>query len=257
MNRHRSQLTVLAIAMGCCTVLLTGRAGPSLADSPVSHSTLSTAPRNLASDQVALRAYRRYLRGLVSDIPAWRRADDSFIASITTTCPNALAAINALPVSSINQSTLSAFGEELVADLAVMSSMPDRAPLVSMAKTLSSLRWSDHKTGLKIQRYISTTRTVSALAPSDLCADAQALAASDTQTTPPGTLQWVATYGRDANRAAAANAAFIKTLTRFESPADMPVAAAINRLGARLRSAIKAVFTAEAPKLLSALGIAG
>lgn len=41
------------------------------------------APVDVASEHVAVRAFDRFLRGLVSDIPADRQSDDAFVTSIS------------------------------------------------------------------------------------------------------------------------------------------------------------------------------
>ena len=247
----------LVTAIGSCAVALGGAPGASAAAPRDTQSAGAAAARDAASGRAALRAYRRYVRGLVSDIPAWRRADDAFVASISTGCPNALAATQVLTSSTANQGAVTAFGEELVIDLEVVARASDRVPLARMADTLSRLRWSSHATSVKVKRYVTSYRALLGLSTSDVCADAGALVTSDGQTTPPGTLRWLASYARAERPAAATDQAFVRILNRFRSPADLPEIAAINRLSARAQSATESLLTAETPKLLSALGISG
>lgn len=248
---------MLVTAIGCCAVVLTGTPGATAAPPRDSQSAGAATARDAASGRAALRAYRRYVSGLVLDIPAWRRADDAFVASISTGCPNVLAAMPVLTSGSVNQSAVTAFGQELVTDLEVVARASDRVPLARMANALTRLRWSSQRTSAKVKRYLASYRALFGLSPSDVCADAQALAASNAQTTPPGTLKWLAIYSRDEKPAAATGLAFVRLLNRFRTPADLPEIAAINRLSARAQSAITALLAAEAPKLLSALGISG
>jgi hypothetical protein len=88
---------------------------------------------------------------------------------------------------------------------------------------------------------------------SDLCVDAQALAASNGQTTPPGTLPFLAKYGRVAGRTGFAGLRHV--LERVQTPADAKLVRDINRLTRRAEARLKALAKAEHTKLLSALGI--
>jgi hypothetical protein len=218
-------------------------------------SAAIAAPVDRTSDHVALRAYQRYFSWLVSQAPAWRRDGDAFVASISGSCPNVLAAVNLLPVSSVNKGAVTSFGEEIGADLGAVANVSSRVPLGNMAKTLSGLRWSSHQTSEQIKRFLAATRKLVRLAPSDVCADARALAASNAQVTPPGTLRFLATVGRVSSAARAGGSAFETILARFQTAADRPVIDGINRLKHRLTSALRAFATAEVGKVLSALGL--
>ncbi len=215
----------------------------------------AAAPVDAASDHAATVAYHRYLSALVSNIPASRSADDALISSIAGSCPNVLAAVNLLPVSSVNKSALLAFGEEIGGDVAVAALEPDRGVPAQLARALTPLRWSSRQSSKTITRYLASTRKFFGLRPSDLCGDAQTLAASAAQATPPGTLQWLASFGRYGTAWGNATSAFIKLLERYQTQADGALITEINQLVRRWRSLVDSLATTEVPKLASALGI--
>jgi hypothetical protein len=123
------------------------------AKSPAPNPTQQAGQSDVASDQVALRVYHRYLTGVVADIPSWLRLDDGFIASVSATCPNVLAALNLLPVSKVNMSAVIAFGEEAAADINLAALVAERPRFASLATALSKLRWSSAQTARTIRRY--------------------------------------------------------------------------------------------------------
>jgi len=92
-----------------------------------------------------------------------------------------------------------------------------------------------------------------ALRPSNLCVDARALAATNAQTTPPGTLQFLAAFGRAFD--ASGLLALSKTINRFKTSADARLIRASNSDTKLLIAARAALVASETPKILSALGL--
>jgi hypothetical protein len=82
-----------------------------------------------------------------------------------------------------------AFIKEVGSDLAVEINAASRGRLARMTKALSRLPWSSKSTKTTVTRFLEAQHSLFSLAPSDLCADADALAANP-EATPPGTLQW-------------------------------------------------------------------
>ena len=221
----------------------------------VASATVAGAPLDVASTHAALRALDRYSTGVVADADsaASRQADDAFVATITAGCPNVLAAINLQPASSVSRAAVVAFGEEAGVDLELATFKFVRIRLAALTRALVGLRWSTVGLATQIRRSLATRRKFAALLPSNLCADARALAAN-AQTTPAGTLQFLATVGRLA-KSSLGPTALVKTIRRYETPADRPLAVAVARGDKRLVAALKALVVAELPKLLSALGL--
>jgi hypothetical protein len=208
-----------------------------------------------ASSRAALGAYHAFLAEHLASIPAGQQQDDAFVASISAHCPNVLASVALLPEGSFNQAAITAFAQEAGADLALVANASTRPGLASMATALGRLRWSSRKTTAEIKRFLEGVQQLLTLAPSDLCLDAQALAASTAQVTPPGTLQLLATVHRLGSAAAAGTSGFIKILERFQTPAEGHMIAANNRLVGSIESASEKAVEAEGHKLLSVLGL--
>jgi hypothetical protein len=215
-------------------------------------ATARIANVDVVSDHAATRAYHRYLSATV--FPS-RSADDAFVSSISRSCPSVLAAVNLLPVSSVNRSAVIAFGEELGSDLALVAEAPWRGQFVKLARALGRLRWSSRQSGQTVTRYLASVRMFFRLAPSDLCSDARALAASNAQATPAGTLTWLAAFGRNGTSSRNATSAFLNLLARYQLPTDGSLIIANNRLSNRSNSALKVLVTTEARKLGSGLGL--
>ncbi len=224
-------------------------------------ASAGAAPLDVASGGVALSAYHTYMSALVSDLPASQQSADAFVASISASCPNALAAVSGVPaspvspVSPVNQSASFMFGEEVGLDAALEVAAPATAPLAALEETLAGLRWSSPHTAAKIKRFLEAKRAFLALAASDLCGDARALASTNAQVTPPGTLAFVASAKRDTAAASAGIAAFVKILNRFHTRAEHAKAAATNRLVRKLKSEYTTLSTTELHELLPALGL--
>jgi len=207
------------------------------------------------SDHAALTAYHAYIAGVIAQIPAARKADAAFTDSITQGCPNALAALAGSSASSVNQTALFDFGLELGGDLAVTADAPARGRLAQFGASLEQLRWSSSQTARTIKRYLAAQSRLFGLAPSDLCADAEALVASHAQSTPPGTAAWVAKLRGAVLAREAATQAFGHVLRKFQAPADQALAASDIRLNRRLFAKLSGVVTSSATKLLANLGL--
>ena len=232
-------------------VAVTANAGLALCLVPASAGASSV---NATSENTALRAVQRYFTTLVANIPASRQGEESYAASIRSACPNVLAAANAIPENSVNAGTVTAFGEELGLDLSIASFVPDRTPLATLTDTLSKLRWSGHGQAVKIKSALAAQRELFFLKPTDLCADARAVAASNFQTTPAATLESLAAFGRVTHAAGQSSLANVPG-GFHPTRADKRLAKAIRGLAARWGSEWQAQFEAEAKVLESALGL--
>jgi hypothetical protein len=217
-------------------------------------SAALAAPVDVASDHVALRAFDRYVKAELLNVPAGQRADDAFVSSISSGCHGVLTPLASLPSGAFNTSAVTAFFEEAGGDLALAADVPNLVPLRHLSKALSKLRWSSVRTKATVARAASAERTLFSLAPSDLCADARALAANP-EAVPPGTVQWLATVGGDGSADKAAFTAFFKVLGRFLRPGDARVSKDIASVSRQFGAARQNLQRAEAQKLLAALGL--
>lgn len=190
----------------------------------------------------------------MADAPISQQGDEQFVAAVAAACPNVLAAVNLLPSSQVNHAASVALGEEIAADLYVARFLPaERAVTSSFASTVERLPWSSRATRAAIRRAMQAQRRYFALAPSNLCADARTLAASNAQSTPPGTLQFLAVFGRDF--AAVQDSALDTAINRFKTARDASLIRAANRNAPLLIAERKALVTSEGPKVLSVLGL--
>jgi hypothetical protein len=209
-----------------------------------------------ASDHAALVAYDSYVEGLLSSLPAAHVAVADYVSSISARCPDVLAPIAALPAGSVNGGALLAVGEEIGADLAAASYPALRAPFARFAATLVHLRWSSSQTGRTMRGFVTALRRVFALRPSHLCSDLRASVASVGQTTPPGTLHYLARFARVQSVQESRLNAFIAATNQFLSPSDAGLLDDINRASKRYAGSAKALLNPQATRLLTALGLA-
>ena len=160
--------------------------GIALALFVVSSGSAAAAPVDVASEHVAVRAFEiRCLRGRITDVPAARQLENAFVASIAANCPGVLTPIFRLPQGSLKPDTVLAFVNEIGSDLDVEINAASRGRLARMTKALSHLPWSSKRTKATITQFLEAQHRLFSLAPSNLCADANALAANP-QVTPPG-----------------------------------------------------------------------
>ncbi|HUA03412.1 MAG TPA: hypothetical protein VMB27_05875 [Solirubrobacteraceae bacterium] len=216
-------------------------------------ATAAAASVDQRSDHAALTAYRSYLHGISARIPAVREAESAYVSSISNSCAGALNPLNHASVKSVNQTALFDFGEELGGGAFIVAYGPAHAPFASFAATLERLHWSSPRIARAVNRYVSAQNTLFALVPSDVCTDAQALAASGAQTIPPGTAQWVAEFAHDTTAQETASQGFAKVLEGFETPADAAVVSSDNRLLRSLTGKLKGISTSGATTLLNTL----
>jgi hypothetical protein len=77
-------------------------------------------------------------------------------------------------------------------DAAIASDAAVRPPLATLAAELERLRWSSAKTTAKVKRSLEAQARFVEQAPSEICADARAIASTNAQQTPVATLQFIA-----------------------------------------------------------------
>jgi hypothetical protein len=214
------------------------------------------APIDRASDHVAVRAFDRYLHAALASLPAARRADERFIASISARCRGALAPLASRPATPASKNAAKALAAETVFDLIVTANEPLRSPLARFTGTVLGLRWSSARTASVIAAYPAAAHRLLVLGPSDLCADARAFVANS-NVVPAGTGRWEARFARDSKATGKTAFAFGEVMGFFHGPRDTRVLKEIGRLSNRLAPAEKSLATAEETRLLNALGLHG
>ncbi len=214
------------------------------------------APIDVASDHAALVAYHSYVVGVLSSVPAMKTAIDKYVSSVAATCPGVLAPVFSLPAGAVNQGAALAFIEEVGVDLGVVGNTVLRRRVTKLAETLTPLRWSSRQTGGTIGHFVTAQRRLFRLAPSHLCADMQAFAASNAQRAAPGALRWLAKAGAALTAQHREFAAFAQVLKRFQAPADAGLVSDTNQTFRRFKAALQSAVKPEATRLLKALGTA-
>ena len=215
----------------------------------------ATTTTDAVSDHATLTAYDRYLHDLVSSVPAWRRANDAFVESVFGGCANVLAGLSKAPSGTVDETALFNFGVEIGGDLAVVGVKADRAPLAKLTRAVSSLAWSTPKSAAIVRRFAATQRRLLNLAPSHLCDDARALAASNGAKTPPGTTRFLDRFVGDTTEATKWQSALGTMLRQFESPTDSGLVHDIANLDRRLSARLDKASTPEVRKIVSVLGL--
>jgi hypothetical protein len=206
-----------------------------------------------ASDHVALHAYGRFAQGVLSGIPAGRRADNAFVAGTLHRCAHALAPIDHLRTSPNRIGPALAFGEEIGSDLTVVANLQGRRALAILARAISGLPWSSPGTSAAVKGYLAAQRKLLRLRPSDICADVRALVRSRAEVQPPGTRRWLADFRRVVTMQQTQLSAFVAILERFHGPSDNASLRAVKGLVNRADQAVKRLATSEGEKLVSAL----
>jgi hypothetical protein len=209
------------------------------------------------SDGVALHAYHAYLQDLVSVGPAWSQADDAYLASVSSQCPNVLEALKHARPGTFSQSALLRFGIEAGGDLDAVAYPLAQPALAKLAATLDPLRWSGAGDKAAIKGYLAAEGSLLHLTPSDLCSDARALAASHGRHVPHSTIAWVRKFAHRANAAADDGSAFLTVLQRSATPAQSGAVKGITRLLNRFDSSVQNRALTAGKKLLKVLGIYG
>jgi len=231
---------LLALASVTCAIVL-GAASPA-----------SAARVDVASEHVGQHALERYLAAMVANLPAGQKEAQTLVSSVSATCPNALAAGNLLQITPAVKATAEAFGGEAAADVALESLVPDRAPLEALSARMSRLHWSSRRSSAAISKTLVEMRRFYTLTPSNLCADAAAVASDGWQAPPPATLAFLAAFGHPEIMGFSG---MVHVLERFQTSADRGVVASINRLSHQESSGWVPLVTGEQRQVLIALGL--
>ena len=218
-------------------------------------ATAAAAQVDQTSDRAALTAYHSYLERVSSRIPVVRKAESEYVSSISQGCAGALVPLKNVSTGSVNQTALFDFGEELGGSAFVVAYSTPRGEFARMAGQLGRLRWSSPRIAKTIKRYVTAQERLFAVAPGDVCTDAQALVASRAQTVPPGAAQWFTKFSGAAVAQQSAAAAFAKVLDEFQTPADKSLVASDSALLRSLNGKLKGVATSGATHIVHALGL--
>jgi hypothetical protein len=195
-------------------------------------------PLNVAADRVALSAYATYLGAVLNGAWLGQENDTTYISTISglAGCKGALAQLaeSKNQVNATVQATLTVLGKELGDDLSITFDQPALAPFSKLSTSLSRLHWTRLSGGVAIvKRFVTTEANVLHVPASPLCQDAL-LAASDPQTTPPGTKTFVRAYAKASYAANTALANLLKLMQTYQTASERPLLLRISTLAEQI-----------------------
>lgn len=210
----------------------------------------TAAPVDSHSAHLGLRAYRAYLSSLLSRLHVVKSNDAALVKTVRANCLHVLT-----PVTKAGDASPRAarqFGDEAAADLLIASFAAYRTPLATLTRRIERLHWSRENTGRRIATALDAQRQVFDLAPSDLCADATAFAASGGKSVAPATKAFLknfdqVTSGDDIRT-------LVDTLRRYRPPGDRKFQKQLDRIQLHADDRLLAVLVNPVFDLLDALG---
>jgi hypothetical protein len=245
---NRAAVTAL-IAVACLAV-------PAAASASAASTSISRR-----ADRAALSAYATYLQSLVADKATGVDAALLFTQNTKTVCYKALVPIAASPsVPAGDLAALTGVVDEIGADAHLEFLTSAATPLGQLATTLSSLHWGTGAAAATVTRFLTADEALTALQPSDLCGDADSVAAAfqanpQQVTIPPATQTFLASYTADSSVANTRLAAFAKLLNSYAISSDSAVVARIDLLAVKVKNVSTVAITAATKALFRALGI--
>lgn len=210
----------------------------------------TAAPVDSHSAHLGLRAYRAYLSSLVSRLHVVKSNDAALVRSVRANCLHVLTPVTTS--GDAHKRAAEQFGNEVAADLLIASFAAYRAPLATLTQRIERLQWSRQETGRRIAAALEAQRQVFDLAPSDLCADANAFAASGGKSVSPATAAFVknfnqVTSGDDIRTV-------VRTLKHYRPASDRKFQKQLDRIQLHADDRLLAVLVNPVFDLLDALG---
>ena len=204
------------------------------------------------SAHTAIKAWQRYAGTVSSQLPVAQHDLASFTDQVVNGCGQVLAAMNALPADQLNWRAVDAALTEAGADVLAVSARVVEPAFERFASKVAKLRWSSRGARSAVRRSLELQRRFLLLQPSDLCANARALA-DDLATVPVATLQFVRTA--NSYSAAAGMRGLARTLSRVVSRDDAPLLDALAIQLRDLGNDVGILVGSNSDELLKALGI--
>jgi len=218
----------------------------------MSASPAVASPLDAASAHAGLRADRAFASSLVRKTGDAQAGVRAFVAGVQARCPKVLQTLSSS--DTFAQGAASQFGKEVGADLVLSAFASFREPLATLDQRIGRLRWSNPAIGARLRRAVDAETAVFSLMPSDLCADASALAANGGRHFPPGARAFLTTFQHEVDVSARLDVK--QTLVRYRRPgSDQKLVREIRRLENRADTRLGDTLAVEVPKLLNALGL--
>ncbi len=244
---NRAAITAL-VAVACL-------AAPAAA----SASDTGTTITNRRADRTALNAYATYLQSLLSAKSAGVEADQTFASNTSTTCYRALEPITASQsVPAGTATALTSIGDEIGADARLEFFSSATIPMSQLAATMATLHWGTSAPATTVRRFLTAQQTLMAMAPSNLCGDANTVASeanAQQVSVPPATQTFLSAYASDSSAVNTRLTAFVKLLQSYATSSDRAVAVKIDLLAAKVDAVSTVAVTSGTKSLFHALGI--
>jgi hypothetical protein len=178
----------------------------------------------------------------------------SLAAAAGAAVVNALTDLNKLSASQLKKSALTAFADEVDADLALAYVGTGAAPLTKFAAALNGLSWSTPTQLNTTLHLIGGERALLGLDQSHICPDAIALDAAPLSE-PTATKRFLARYDRVADALSTDLTAFQALLVKFETKSESKLVTDINSLVSDYSAQSTATEQTDADAALSGLGV--
>jgi hypothetical protein len=209
--------------------------------------------RDAAATRAYLRASYAYELGTKAGLGARAAAFEARASEIAAECPSAL-------VYAPRDEAFSELGEEIITVVVYAGAASARALPVRYAGEVGRLRWSNPRVTRLVRRRAAEERGAATITLPDVCADIAAWKANAYAVLPQSASAFLArSEAIEAELFVGPSeeereAAILRLLRPYESPADRTIAKRLERLEAQLRKPVYSVVSIVGAKLESALG---
>ena len=209
---------------------------------------------NSDADGFALTAYHVYLSSLAAGAQSAAARASLVIDGVSDTCPDVLDDLAKLSAGQLEKSALTAFGQEVDADLEIAYVSGNTSALSRFANVLDGLTWSTPAQYNTTIRLISSERALIGMTPSNLCEDATSLDAAPLSE-PTTTRRFLGRYRAASAALNSALSAFESLLAEFETKSETKVVAQIDVLVSQYAAQSSSTEQSDATAVLSELGV--
>jgi hypothetical protein len=182
---------------------------------------------NAAATRAYIAANYTLVRVARANLATGKAAIKGLVRQITGQCPRAA-------FESPQNHDSEQLSNEVVGALEIAAYQPDRASMVSFARAVRGLSWSDRTLTRMVSAYATKLAGFAKLAMPDVCGDVEAWAASGYQTLPASTVQFDNSFYRDDIEAEEVS---LRLLAPYESATEASILHRTKRLEAPLAEA--------------------
>jgi hypothetical protein len=226
----------------------------SLAGLPAAASAATSRNANPGAAGSALAAYHTYLSALIAGESTASARADQLVEGVTGMCSDQLSGLNKLSADQLSKPALTAFGNEVDADLDLAYLGAGNAALNRFASVLNGLTWATPAQSNTTARLVSSERALLGLSRSHICADAATLDL-EPLSEPLATKRFLNRYRKLSNALGTDLSAFQTLLAKFQNKSQSKLVDQINVLVSDYSIQSAATEQADADSLLSQLGL--